>query len=244
MKISVLSLFPEMFSAMHASIIGKAQENNIIDLSIVNFREFARNKQKHVDDYPFGGGVGMLLKIEPLVEALESVIDLPAKSPKQRVILLDPSGKPFTQHLANEFSKADELIFICGHYEGYDARIKQYITDEVSLGDYVLTGGELAAMVMIDATVRLLPDVLGNNQSALSDSHANGLLEHPQYTRPREYRGMCVPDVLISGNHKLIDEWKERESLRQTLLKRPDLLEKHELTEKQLNILEELRHEL
>lgn len=233
-----------MFTALEASLIGKAREKQLIDLSVINFRDFARNKQKHVDDYPFGGGAGMLLKIEPLVEALESVMTLPATPPKQRIILLDPAGQKFTHQLAQEFSKAEELVFICGHYEGYDARIKHYVTDEVSLGDYVLTGGELAAMVMIDATVRLLPEVLGNNQSVLTDSHANGLLEYPQYTRPREYRGLSVPEVLLSGNHKWIEEWRERESLRQTLLKRPDLLEHATLDDRQLTILKELRHEL
>lgn len=244
MKINILTLFPEMFSALEHSIIGKAQEKSLVQINIVNFRDFANNKQKHVDDYPFGGGAGMLLKIEPLVEALEATITLPANFPQQRVVLLDPAGKKFTHQVATDLSMSDEVTFICGHYEGFDARIKQFITDEISLGDYVLTGGELAAMVMIDATVRLLPEVLGNDYSAQTDSHANGLLEHPQYTRPREYRGLRVPDILLSGHHKQIEEWKEKESLRQTLLKRPDLLDRAELSEKQKEILEDLKHEL
>lgn len=244
MRIDILTLFPEMFSAMEHSIIGKAIEKGVIQLKTTNFRDFAFNKQKHVDDYPFGGGAGMLLKVEPLVEALESVTALPVQTPQQRVVLLDPAGKKFSHEIAQDLASAEQVIFICGHYEGYDERIKAYITDEISLGDYVLTGGELAAMVMIDATVRLLPDVLGNAESALGDSHANGLLEHPQYTRPREYRGMTVPDVLLSGNHKLIEEWKEKESLRRTLLKRPDLLEGKQLTEKQIKLLEEIKNEI
>lgn len=244
MRIDILTLFPEMFSAMEHSIIGKAIEKGVIQLKTTNFRDFAFNKQKHVDDYPFGGGAGMLLKVEPLVEALESVTPLPVQTPQQRVVLLDPAGKKFSHEVAQDLASAEQVIFICGHYEGYDERIKAYVTDEISLGDYVLTGGELAAMVMIDATVRLLPDVLGNAESALGDSHANGLLEHPQYTRPREYRGMTVPDVLLSGNHKLIEEWKEKESLRRTLLKRPDLLEGKQLTEKQMKLLEEIKNEI
>ncbi|NEW66611.1 tRNA (guanosine(37)-N1)-methyltransferase TrmD [Carnobacteriaceae bacterium zg-84] len=243
MNIHILSLFPEMFQAMEHSIIGKALENDIISLNVVNFRDFANNKQHHVDDYPFGGGAGMLLKVEPIVEALESVTSLPAKKPHQRIVLLDPAGVPFSHDVAQDLATAQELIFICGHYEGYDERIKHYVTDEISLGDYVLTGGELAAMVMIDATVRLLPNVLGNDMSAITDSHATGLLEHPQYTRPREYRGMCVPDVLLSGHHQKIEEWKEKESLRQTLLKRPDMLEKIDLTSKQVTLLEEIKRE-
>lgn len=244
MKLHVLTLFPEMFQAMEHSIIGKSIENNIVSLNLVNFRDFANNKQKHVDDYTFGGGAGMLLKIEPLVEALESVVELPVDKTKKRIVLMDPAGVPFSHQVAQDLASAEEVIFLCGHYEGFDERIKQFVTDEISLGDYVLTGGELAAMVMIDATVRLLPDVLGNDTSALTDSHATGLLEHPQYTRPREYRGMSVPDVLLSGNHKLIEEWREKESLKKTYLKRPDLLEKIALTDKQKQLLKEIQDEI
>lgn len=244
MKINVLSLFPDMFQALEHSIIGKAMEKNIVSLEVVNFRDFAFNTQKHVDDYPFGGGAGMLLKIEPLVLALRSVVELPAKKPKQRVVLLDPAGEKFTHDVAMDLASAEEVTFICGHYEGYDERIKQFVTDEISLGDYVLTGGELGAMVMIDAITRLLPDVLGNDTSALSDSHATGLLEYPQYTRPREFEGMVVPDVLLSGNHKLIDEWREKESLKKTYVKRPDMFEKLVLTKRQEKLFEEVKKEL
>lgn len=244
MKINVLTLFPEMFQSLGHSIIGKAIENGHIALNIVNFRDFANNKQKHVDDYPFGGGAGMLLKIEPLVEALEATTTIPAQVPKQRVVLLDPAGDRFTHEKAKLLASAEEVTFICGHYEGYDERIKHFITDEISLGDYVLTGGELGAMVMIDATARLLPEVLGNEESSVTDSFANGLLEHPHYTRPREYRGMVVPDVLISGNHQLIEEWREKESLRKTLLRRPELLMSVALTPRQEKLLKEVTEEI
>lgn len=186
----------------------------------------------------------MLLKIEPLVLALRSVVKLPAEKPKQRIVLLDPAGEKFTHDVAMDLASAEEVTFICGHYEGYDERIKQFVTDEISLGDYVLTGGELGAMVMIDAVTRLLPDVLGNDTSALSDSHATGLLEYPQYTRPREFEGMIVPDVLLSGNHKLIEEWREKESLKKTYLKRPDMFEKLVLTKRQEKLFEEVKKEL
>ncbi|QTU83622.1 tRNA (guanosine(37)-N1)-methyltransferase TrmD [Carnobacteriaceae bacterium zg-C25] len=244
MKFNVLSLFPEMFQTLEHSIIGKALDKNLLSLNVVNFRNFAFNTQKHVDDYPFGGGAGMLLKIEPLVLALRSVMDLPAQKPQQRVVLLDPAGVPFTQALAQDLASAQEITFICGHYEGYDERIKNFVTDEISLGDYVLTGGELGAMVMIDAIARLLPDVLGNHESAITDSHATGLLEHPQYTRPREFEGMGVPDVLLSGNHKLIEEWREKESLKKTYLKRPDMFEKLTLTKRQEKLFEEVKKEI
>ncbi|MBS4762065.1 tRNA (guanosine(37)-N1)-methyltransferase TrmD [Carnobacteriaceae bacterium zg-ZUI252] len=244
MKFNVLSLFPEMFQTLEHSIIGKALDKNLLSLNVVNFRDFAFNTQKHVDDYPFGGGAGMLLKIEPLVLALRSVMDLPAQKPQQRVVLLDPAGVPFTQALAQDLANAQEITFICGHYEGYDERIKNFVTDEISLGDYVLTGGELGAMVMIDAISRLLPDVLGNHESAITDSHATGLLEHPQYTRPREFEGIGVPDVLLSGNHKLIEEWREKESLKKTYLKRPDMFEKLTLTKRQEKLFEEVKKEI
>lgn len=233
-----------MFQSLQHSIIGKSIHNEIVSLQLVNFRNFAYNKQKQVDDYPFGGGAGMLLKIEPLVEALESVTDLSVKSTKKRIVLLDPAGVPFSQKVAKDLSTAQEITFICGHYEGFDERIKSFVTDEISLGDYVLTGGELAAMVMIDATVRLLPEVLGNENSAADDSHATGLLEHPQYTRPREYRGMRVPDVLLSGNHKAIEEWREKESLKKTYEKRADLLDNITLSDKQMLLLEEIKDEI
>lgn len=230
MRIDVLTLFPRMFEGpLGESIIGKAVEKDLLEINVHNFRDYSTNKHQQVDDYPYGGGAGMLLKVQPIYDNLQAIEEAhPGK--KKRVILLDPAGKQFDQKLAEEFSQEEQLIFICGHYEGYDERIRSLVTDEVSLGDYVLTGGELGAMVMIDATVRLLPDVLGNQLSAKTDSHSTGLLEHPQYTRPPEFNGLTVPAVLISGNHRLIDDWKLKESLRRTYLRRPDMLEKIELT--------------
>ncbi|OJG71744.1 tRNA (guanine-N(1)-)-methyltransferase [Enterococcus phoeniculicola] len=227
---------------MGESIIGKAVEKNLLEINVSNFREFSDNKHQAVDDYPYGGGAGMLLKVQPIYDNLKA-IDQETSAAQKRVILLDPAGKPFDQKMAEEFSSEEHLVFICGHYEGYDERIRSLVTDEVSLGDYVLTGGELGAMVMIDATVRLLPDVLGNNTSAQTDSHSTGLLEHPQYTRPAEFNGMKVPEVLTNGNHKLIAQWQLKESLRRTYLRRPDMLEKLKMTDEMKKLLEEVKKE-
>lgn len=243
MRIDVLTLFPRMFEGpMGESIIGKAQDKGLLEINVSNFRDYANNKHKTVDDYPYGGGAGMLLKVQPIYDNLKAI---EAKTPtvKKRVILLDPAGKKFDQSVAEEFSKEDHLIFICGHYEGYDERIRSLVTDEISLGDYVLTGGELGAMVMIDATVRLLPDVLGNETSAQTDSHSTGLLEHPQYTRPAEFEGMKVPEVLMNGNHKLIASWQLKESLRRTYLRRPDMLAQFPLTKEMEKLLAEIKKE-
>lgn len=227
---------------MGESIIGKAQDKGLLEINVSNFRDYANNKHKTVDDYPYGGGAGMLLKVQPIYDNLKAI---EAKTPtvKKRVILLDPAGKKFDQSVAEEFSKEDHLIFMCGHYEGYDERIRSLVTDEISLGDYVLTGGELGAMVMIDATVRLLPDVLGNETSAQTDSHSTGLLEHPQYTRPAEFEGMKVPEVLMNGNHKLIASWQLKESLRRTYLRRPDMLAQFPLTKEMEKLLAEIKQE-
>ncbi|KRK46523.1 tRNA (guanosine(37)-N1)-methyltransferase TrmD [Dellaglioa algida] len=242
MKIDVLSLFPEMFDGpMKQSIVGKAIDNNVLDLKLTNFRDFTTDKQNHVDDYPYGGGAGMLLQAQPVFDALEAVQK--ESNTKGKVILLDPAGRKFDQKVAEEFANEEHLTFICGHYEGYDERIRELVTDEVSLGDYILTGGELGAMVMIDATVRLLPEVLGNKESAPGDSFSNGLLEYPQYTRPADFRGMQVPDVLTNGNHKLIEEWRQKESLRRTLERRPDLLEDIQLSKQQVEWLADIKSE-
>ncbi|CAM2822104.1 MULTISPECIES: tRNA (guanosine(37)-N1)-methyltransferase TrmD [Dellaglioa] len=242
MKIDVLSLFPEMFDGpMKQSIVGKAIDNNVLDLKLTNFRDFTTDKQNHVDDYPYGGGAGMLLQAQPVFDALEAVQK--ESNTKGKVILLDPAGRKFDQKVAEEFANEEHLTFICGHYEGYDERIRELVTDEVSLGDYILTGGELGAMVMIDATVRLLPEVLGNKESAPGDSFSNGLLEYPQYTRPADFRGMKVPDVLTNGNHKLIEEWRQKESLRRTLERRPDLLEDIQLSKQQVEWLADIKSE-
>ena len=243
MKIDVLTLFPRMFEGpMGESIIGKAVDKGLLDINISNFRDYSDNKHQTVDDYPYGGGAGMLLKVQPIYDNIQA-IEKAAPDVKKRVILLDPAGKRFDQKMAEGFSQEEHLVFICGHYEGYDERIRTLVTDEVSLGDYVLTGGELGAMVMIDATVRLLPDVLGNQTSAQTDSYSTGLLEHPQYTRPAEYKGMKVPEVLTNGNHKLIEEWQLKESLRRTYQRRPDLLKTLEWTPQMTKFLEEIKKE-
>lgn len=243
MRIDVLTLFPRMFEGpLTESILGKAIDKNLLDVHVSNFRDFSTNKHQQVDDYPYGGGAGMLLKVQPIHDAIKT-IQADSGHQKQRIILLDPAGKPFNQKLAEEFAEEEHLVFVCGHYEGYDERIRSLVTDEVSLGDYVLTGGELGAMTMIDATVRLLPEVLGNDESAKGDSHSTGLLEHPQYTRPAEYEGMEVPHVLTNGNHKLIAEWQLRESLRRTLLRRPDMLEALDMTPEMAKIVEKIKKE-
>lgn len=243
MRIDVLTLFPRMFDGpLTESILGKAIEKKLLEVKVTNFRDFSDSKHKNVDDYPYGGGAGMLLKVQPIDESLQA-IEKETPDTKKRVILLDPAGKKFDQKMAEEFSEEEHLVFICGHYEGYDERIRTYVTDEVSLGDYVLTGGELGAMVMIDATVRLLPDVLGNDESAITDSHSTGLLEHPQYTRPAEYKGMEVPEVVRNGNHKLIAEWQLKESLRRTYQRRPEMLEALEMTPEMIKLLDEVKNE-
>jgi len=243
MRIDVLTLFPRMFEGpMGESIIGKAREKGLLEMNVSNFRDFSDNKHQTVDDYPYGGGAGMLLKVQPIYDNIKA-IEQETPTTKKRVILLDPAGKPFNQAMAEEFSQEEHLVFICGHYEGYDERIRSLVTDEVSLGDYVLTGGELGAMVMVDATVRLLPDVLGNTISAQTDSHSTGLLEHPQYTRPASFNDMDVPAVLMNGNHKLIEEWQLKESLRRTYLRRPDMLETFALTDQMKKMLKEIEAE-
>jgi tRNA (guanine37-N1)-methyltransferase len=243
MRIDVLTLFPEMFEGVFgASIIGKAREKGIVELNTVNFRDYANNKHNTVDDYPYGGGSGMVLKPEPLFAAVEDLIRPDELRP--RIILMCPQGETFTQRKAEELAKEPRLVFICGHYEGYDERIREHLaTDEMSIGDYVLTGGELPAMVAIDAIVRLLPGVLGNESSALSDSFQSGLLEYPQYTRPASFRGWDVPEVLLSGHHGRIAEWRHREALRRTWARRPDLLEKRELSKQEREWIREFEAE-
>ncbi|WP_243386828.1 tRNA (guanosine(37)-N1)-methyltransferase TrmD [Bacillus kexueae] len=243
MKIDVLTLFPSMFEGvLNESILKKAQEKEAVSIDVVNFRQYSTNKHQTVDDYPYGGGAGMVLKPQPIYDAVE---DLKSKSSvsSPRVILVCPQGETYTQKKAEDFSKEDHLIFICGHYEGYDERIRYLVTDEVSLGDFVLTGGELAAMTIMDSVIRLLPGVLGKEESHIEDSFSTGLLEHPHYTRPSDFRGMKVPDVLLSGNHKHIAEWRQKESLRRTWTRRPDLLEGYPLSDDQKKWLEEIKKE-
>ena len=247
MRIDILSLFPDMFKAtMGESMIGHAQENGFIDIHVTDFRQYTTDKHNHVDDAPFGGGAGMLLQAQPIFDAMDAVQKEAQADHYQpgRVILMDPAGRRFDQAYAKELSQEDHLTFICGHYEGYDERIRQLVTDEASLGDYVLTGGELAAMVMIDATVRFVPGVLGNQASPMGDSFSNGLLEYPQYTRPAYFRGMKVPEVLTSGNHQKIKEWRMRESLKRTLERRPDLLKTAPLNREQQIMLQDLKLDL
>jgi len=242
MRIDVLTLFPEMFEGvLSSSILGRARERGIVDVRTLNFRQFAVNRHGSVDDYPYGGGGGMILRPEPLFSAVES---LPATGGSRRVVLLCPQGRRFTQAVAEELANERHLVLICGHYEGVDERVRLHLVDdELSIGDYVLTGGELAAMVVMDAVVRLLPGVLGNERSAKTDSFSGGLLEYPQYTRPAVFRGWAVPDVLLSGHHRKIEEWRRREALRRTFERRPDLLERAELTEEERRLVEQWRRE-
>lgn len=225
MIINVLTLFPEMFNnIMGESIIGRAREKGIIEINPINIRDFSKNKHKKVDDYPYGGGSGMVLMNQPIFDSLHS---LTKDKDSCRVVYLTPKGKTFNQKIANTFSKEKELVFVCGHYEGIDQRIiDKWVTDEISIGDYVLTGGELPAMVIIDSVCRLIPGVLGKDESFEDESFYNGLLEYPHYTRPATYNGDSVPDILLSGNHKLINEWRTRESLKITIERRPDLIVK------------------
>lgn len=240
MHIEVFSLFPGMFEGVfNASIMKKAQEKGAVTFNVTDFRAYSENKHSQVDDYPYGGGAGMVLKPEPLFNAVES-LQTSGKAP--RVILMCPQGERFTQKKAEELAQEENLVFLCGHYEGYDERIREHlVTDEISIGDFVLTGGELAAMTVVDSVVRLLPGVLGQADSHIQDSFSTGLLEHPHYTRPADYRGMKVPDVLLSGNHAKIAQWRDEQSLKRTFERRPDLLEHIELNEKQQAYLNTLK---
>ncbi|MGV2620033.1 UNVERIFIED_CONTAM: tRNA (guanosine(37)-N1)-methyltransferase TrmD [Halobacillus marinus] len=239
MHIDILTLFPEMFNGvLQTSIMKRAQEQGAFTYNYVNFRDYTENKHNKVDDYPYGGGAGLVLSPQPIFDSIQAIKDKSEKPP--RVVLLCPQGEPHSQKKAEELAREDHLVFICGHYEGYDERIREeLVTDEISLGDYVLTGGELGAMVVIDSVVRLVPGVLGNDQSAPMDSFSNGLLEHPHYTRPADFRGRKVPDVLLSGNHAKIEEWRHYQSLKRTFERRPDLLKDRELSDKEKSWIRE-----
>lgn len=243
MHIDVLTLFPEMISAgLHTSILQRAQNKEKFTYQLVNFREYADNKHEKVDDYPYGGGAGMVLTAQPIFDAVEAVTK--DKQVKPRVILMCPQGEPYNQQKAEELAKEEHLVFICGHYEGYDERIREHlVTDEISIGDYILTGGELGAMVVIDSIVRLLPGVLGNEQSAPEDSFSTGLLEHPHYTRPADFRGMKVPDILLSGHHANIEKWRRQQSLKRTFDRRKELLSELNLSEEDKQFLKEIRND-
>lgn len=241
MQIDILTLFPEMIeSVFNTSILKKAQEKEKFHYNLVNFRDYTENKHNKVDDYPYGGGAGMVLSPQPIFDAVDVVTK--DNNAKPRVILMCPQGERYTQKKAEELAKEDHLVIICGHYEGYDERIREHlVTDEISIGDYILTGGELGAMVVVDSVVRLLPDVLGNQESAPQDSYSTGLLEHPHYTRPADFRGMKVPEVLTSGDHAKIEAWRKVESLKRTYERRKDLLENYPLTDEDKKILEKLK---
>jgi len=237
-----MTLFPEMFeSFINTSIIGRAVNNNLIDIETVNFRNYADNKYMHVDDYPYGGGAGMVIMPKPVVDCYRDITKDKADK-KVRVIYLTPQGKVFNQNDAIELSKEDELIFLCGHYEGIDERaLEMIVTDYYSIGDYVLTGGEMPAMIMIDAIARNIPDVLNNETSTDFESFNDNLLEYPQYTRPYEFEGKCVPDVLLSGHHKNVETWRREQSIIRTYNNRPDLLDKAVLTKKEKEFLDNLK---
>jgi tRNA (guanine37-N1)-methyltransferase len=242
MRFDILTLFPEFFaSPLEQSIMGKAISRGLLKVHTHNIRDFATDKHRTTDDSPYGGGAGMVMKVEPVVRALESI---KAPSEMRRVILTTPQGEPFVQKTASELSGLENIIIICGRYEGVDERIRAFVDMEVSVGDYVLTGGEIPALVIIDSVSRFVPGVLGDKASYMSDSFSLGLLEYPQYTRPEELRGMKVPEVLLGGDHGLIERWRRKESIKRTLVRRPDLLERKELTEEDKAVIKELKKEL
>lgn len=239
----VLTLFPEMIQqTLSHSIMGRAQKEGYISVEAINIRDYTLNKQKHVDDYPYGGGAGMVMQAQPIYDAYQSIAE---KAKGARVVYMTPQGRPFTQRIAEELSKEENLVFLCGHYEGIDERIiEEIVTDEISLGDFVLTGGELAAITIIDAVSRLVPGVLGKEDSFADESFSDGLLEYPQYTRPPVFHGKEVPEILLSGHHANIAKWRREQSLIRTVKKRPDLLETAELTAKERQFVERLQEEL
>lgn len=248
MQFEVFTLLPEVFPPyLESSILQRARQRGLIEVRVHNIRDYTHDKHHTTDDTPYGGGGGMVMKPEPIFEAVESVLGL-ASPPTQPmpvpVILLTPQGRVFTQRVAEELSRHERIVLLCGRYEGVDERVREHlVTDEISIGDYVLTGGELPAMILIDAVARLIPGVLGDPTGAEDDSHSMGLLEYPHYTKPAEFRGWKVPDVLLSGNHGKIEKWRREQALIRTLNKRPDMLEKAELNGKDRNFLDGLKKE-
>jgi tRNA (guanine37-N1)-methyltransferase len=239
-RFDILSVFPEMFeSPLNHSILKRAQEKGMAEIHLHNIRDYAEDKHRMTDDAPYGGGGGMVMKVEPIDKALASIV--PSRD-NALVVLLTPQGETFNQKIAEDMSRYSRIVLVCGHYEGVDERVRDHLVDrEVSIGDFILTGGELSAMVIVDAVTRLVPGVLGNNESASYDSFSTGLLEYPQYTRPGSYRDWQVPEVLLAGNHREIESWRKKESLKRTYLRRPDLLEKMELSAQDGKILEDIK---
>ncbi|HAS05013.1 MAG TPA: tRNA (guanosine(37)-N1)-methyltransferase TrmD [Dehalococcoidia bacterium] len=241
MRIDILTLFPKMFTDFSSTgIFQRAIENKLVELNIYNIRDYTHDKHHIVDDYPYGGGAGMVMKPEPIFEAVESIIKPEDAVKKIPVILTTPQGRLFSQEIAEELVQNERLIIICGHYEGVDERVQRNLaTDEISIGDYVLSGGEPAAMVIVDAVARLIPGVLGSEESAKDDSHSAGLLEYPQYTRPAVFKNWEVPEILLSGNHGEIAKWRREQSIIRTAKRRPELLDKADLSKKEMELVKE-----
>ena len=243
MQFEVFTLLPEVFPPyLESSIIKRARQNGLLTVNVHNIRDYTHDKHHMTDDTPYGGGGGMVMKPEPVFEAVESILE---PKPACPVILLTPQGRVFSQAIADELSRHEKIALLCGRYEGIDERIREHlVTDEISIGDYVLTGGELPALILIDAVSRLIPGVLGDPDGAIDDSHATGLLEYPHYTRPPDFRGWNVPEILLSGDHGKVDQWRREQSLLRTLARRPDLLEKAKLTDKDRKFLEEHKNQV
>lgn len=250
MQFDVFTLLPEVFPPyLDSSILQRARQRGLVSVNVHNIRDYTHDKHHMTDDTPYGGGGGMVMKPEPVFEAIESVLGLnPHQTPPGHacpIIMLTPQGRVFSQAVADELSRHERIALLCGRYEGLDERIREHlVTDEISIGDYVLTGGELPALILIDAVSRLIPGVLGDPDGAADDSHATGLLEYPHYTRPPEFRGWQVPEILLSGDHGKVDKWRREQSLLRTLARRPDLLEKAKLTESELEFLKDLGYQL
>ena len=239
MIFDILTLFPEMFrSPLEESIIGKACKAGLIQVNLFNIRDYAEGKHRVTDDYPYGGGKGMIMKPEPIIRGIEAIH---SGDPEARVILMTPQGYPLKQEVVKRLAQQSHLLLICGRYEGVDERVRDVVDEEISIGDYVLTGGELAALVVIDAVSRQIPGVLGDEEASEDDSFSRGLLEHPQYTRPREFAGRKVPEILLSGDHQDIEQWRKQEALRRTWERRPDLLSEATMSEDEHQILDELK---
>ncbi len=245
MEIDILTIFPEVFEkALDFSMIKIAKEKGVVSFNAVNIRDFSLDKHKNTDDVPFGGLEGMVMKIEPVYRALESLkLKTESEGKKSRVVLLSAAGTKLTQKKVEEYSELDRLVLICGRYEGVDERVQNYIEEEICIGDYVLSGGEFGAMVIIEAVIRLLPGVLGNADSAKNESFTTGILDYPHYTRPREFMGHNVPEELMSGNHKQIEKWRRKQALRKTMKNRPELLENIELSKEDKKLIEEIKNE-